>query len=406
MNNTQQLSIKLEEFSFYINGELDPTLLSNYVREFSTTPENINMFYKNSRNKNNHRAIVKDLVINRLIKERANAVENESLLQLNHENIERILYTGCNLDFFIWITPLFVTKLKTVWINIEQFRVYDVRKMFLNLLNGLEYMREQNVASGVIHEDNLAYNGQVWYISGIVNQTKDGENASGVYTPSSLKSPRYINLNENESSQHIPEDDLWQLILMYVITYYGFNPFQPADTRFQNTTLLHNTELLQQILQGNCQEITLTTRADCFGQTLKTLLLSKFLNSASYALFRYIIENNGTANTQRLNALVDEETRASIEKTQQQKDINSVNIDQYIKIFKECECIICFSYTIRYRFLNCKHEICCDSCFQRLENKTCPMCRAPIVKCEELSAKDIELLNEERKNKYFQIASF
>lgn len=406
MNNTQQLSIKLEEFSFYINGELDPTLLSNYVREFSTTPENINMFYKNSRNKNNHRAIVKDLVINKLIKERANAVENESLLQLNHENIERILYTGCNLDFFIWITPLFVTKLKTVWINIEQFRVYDVRKMFLNLLNGLEYMREQNVASGVIHEDNLAYNGQVWYISGIVNQTKDGENASGVYTPSSLKSPRYINLNENESSQHIPEDNLWQLILMYVITYYGFNPFQPADTRFQNTTLLHNTALLQQILQGNCQEITLTTRADCFGQTLKTLLLSKFLNSASYALFQYIIENNGTANTQRLNALVDEETRASIEKTQQQKDINSVNIDQYIKIFKKCECIICFSYTIRYRFLNCKHEICCDSCFQRLENKTCPMCRAPIVKCEELSAKDIELLNEERKNKYFQIASF
>jgi hypothetical protein len=135
-------------------------------------------------------------------------------------------------------------------------------------------------------------------------------------------------------------------------------------------------------------------------------LLSKFLNCTSYDLFRYIIENNGTTNTQGLNVLVDQESRASIEKAQEQEDIVSVNIDQYIEKFKECECIICFSYTIKYRFLNCKHEICCDSCFQRLENKTCPMCREPIVKCEELSTEYINLLNEQRKKIYFQIASF
>lgn len=411
MNNIQQqLAIKLAKLPFYINGKLNVTLLKNYARDSCGTADNKNIFFKNSRNtawySRVNRANVEDLVINRLLLDNANAYENESLLQLNHENIERILYTGCDQDFFIWITPLFVTKLKTVWVNIEQFRVYDVRKMFSDLLNGLEYMKTHNVASGVIHEDNLAYNGQSWYISGIVNATKSGDFASGAYIPSSLKSRRYMSFNEGDL-QYIPEDDLWQLVLMYVITYYGFNPFQPSTNRFKNSTLLNNDViLLTRIVEGDCQEITLTTRADCFGQILKTLLLSKFLNSTSYELFRYIIENNGTTNTQRLNVLVDEESRASIEKAQEQKDIVSVNIDQYIEKFKECECIICFSYTIKYRFLNCEHEICCDSCYQRLENKRCPMCREPIVKCEELSTEYINLLNEKRQKIYFQISSF
>jgi len=411
MNNIQQqLAIKLEKLPFYINGKLNVTLLKNYVRDSCGTADNKNIFFKNTRYTTWYsrviRANVEDLVINRLLLIDANAYENESLLQLNHKNIERILYAGCDQDFFIWITPRFVTKLKTVWVNIEQFRVYDVRKMFSDLLNGLEYMKAHNVASGVIHEDNLAYNGQSWYISGIVNATKEGDFASGVYIPSSLKSPRYISLNERDQ-QYIPEDDLWQLVLMYVITYYGFNPFQPLETRFKNSTLLNNdVRLLTRLAEGDCQEITLTTRADCFGQILKTLLLSKFLNCTSYQLFRYIIKNNGTTNTQGLNVLVDQESRASIEKTQEQKDIVSVNIDQYIEKFKECECIICFSYTIKYRFLNCKHEICCNSCYQRLENKRCPMCREPIVQCEELSTEDINLLNEKRQKIYFQIASF
>jgi hypothetical protein len=411
MNNIQQqLDIKLAKLPIYINGKLDPTLLTNYVKESCGTVDNKNIFYKGSRNTSHSgkliRVNVEDLVINRLQLLDANAYENESLLQLNHENIECILYTGCNIDFFIWITPLFVTKLKTVWVNIEQFRVYDVRKMFSDLLNGLEYMKARNVASGVIHEDNLAYNGQSWYISGIVNATKDGECASGAYTPSSLKSPRYISLKNDKDLPYIPEDDLWQLVLMYVITYYGFNPFQLSADRFKNTTLLNCQSLLRRIADEECQEITLTTRADCFGQILKTLLLSKFLNCTSYDLFRYIIENNGTTNTQGLNVLVDQESRASIEKAQEQKDIVSVNIDQYIEKFKECECIICFSYTIKYKFLNCNHEICCDSCYQRLENKRCPMCREPIVKCEKLSTEYINLLNEQRKKIYFQIASF
>jgi hypothetical protein len=431
------LAERLATFPFYINGKLDPKLLNAYIRNSFRTNENIKTFHEDSRNKNIGlrrsvcRATVEDLVINRVEMNITNMLENENLLQLNHKNIEKILYTDSTIDFFIWITPLFITKLKTVWVNLEQFRVYDVKKMFSDLLNGLEYMKAHNVASGVIHEDNLAYNGQDWYISGIVNSGKLGESASGQYITSSLKSPRYL---REHYKQYIPEDDLWQLVLMYVITYYGFNPFHPSEDRFQNSTLLTgnrlNSEILENIDKGNCQEITLTTRADRFGQILKMLLLSKSLNCVSYELFRYIIENNGTTNTQGLDVLVDQESIASVERAQelenqniyevefererqhrneiekQKEDIVSVNIDQYIKKFKECECIICFSHTIKYRFLNCKHEICCNSCFQRLENKKCPMCREPIVETEELSLDYIKELNEKRKNIYFQIRSF
>lgn len=315
-----KLTEKFAKLPFYINGKLDPESLSNYIRHSYGTHENIKIFHEDSRNNRNnclrtiYRATVEDLVINRVQAIVSNVLENENLLQLNHENIEKILYTGRNDDFFIWITPVFITKLKTVWVNLEQFTVYDVRKMFSDLLNGLEYMKAHNVASGVIHEDNLAYNGQDWYISGIVNSQKTGESASGEYIISSLKSRRYLHGN---CEQYIPEDDLWQLILMYVITYYGFNPFHPSEDRFQNSTLLTgrclNNELSTRIIKGDCKEITLTTRADRFGQILKMLLLSTSLNCVSYELFRYIIENNGTTNTQGLDVLVDQESGASVE---------------------------------------------------------------------------------------------
>ena len=319
------LAKRLATFSFYINGKLDPNLLNDYVRNSFRTNENIKTFHEDSRNgylglRLVCRATAGDLVINKVEAHCSNVSENENLLQLNHKNIEKILYTGNNTDFFIWITPMFITKLKTVWVNLEQFRVYDVKKMFSDLLNGLEYMKAHNVASGVIHEDNLAYNGQDWYISGIVNSQKLGESASGENITSSLKSRRYLHLGEDDK-QYIPEDDLWQLVLMYVITYYRFNPFHPSEDRFQNSTLLTGIHLKSDISEnihtGNCQEITLTTRADRFGQILKMLLLSTSLNCVSYELFRYIIENNGTTNTQGLDVLGDQESINSVERAQE-----------------------------------------------------------------------------------------
>jgi hypothetical protein len=453
----QQLSENLTSLPFYTNGKLDPVLLQGHINEYNCSHP---IFWKgrhslqNIGNRTVLRSISNNLVINRLQSVMFDKNKNDKLLQLKHDNIEKILYVGYTKHFTIWITPVFVTKLQTVWEKLEQFKIYDVKKMFSDLLNGLKYMKSQNVASGVIHEDNLAYNGQSWYISGIINADKIGECASGVYITSSLKSKRFMSLSyrsyrkNDRKNDYIPEDDLWQLILMYVITYYGFNPFQDPRKRFvpKNGTLLsaQPEDLHIRIHNGNCQDITLTTKADVFGLILKKLLTSTCLNDVSYNLFCYIIEHNGTMHTEGLNELIDQENRASIERETQEREtqeretqeretqeretqeretqerelerereiitalenpIVSVNIDQYVEKFKECECVICFSNTIKYRFLLCQHEICCDSCFQRLENKKCPMCREPIVKTEVLSLDYIEKLNEERKEMYFHISS-
>jgi len=425
----QQLNEKIAKLPFYTNGKLDQELLSDSCRKNTHLYNDI--FVNDSRNKRNYaartviRSVVTDLVVNRLESIRVKE-DCDLLLQLNHDNIEKILYNGYTQDFFIWITPLFVTKLKTVWVRVEQFRVYNVKQMFLDLLKGLEYMKSKNVASGVIHEDNLAYNGESWYISGIINSNKEGESMSGCYISSSLKSRRCMISNRFNTleKEYIPEDDLWQLILMYVITYYGFNPFNSTNTIFspQKGTLHDASKLHMEISAGKCQNITLSTTPDRFGIILKHLLISISLNRVSYDLFRYIVENNGTNQTEGLDALVSEEITVGLEsnlatlqletveptyyQTRVKEEENiSVNIDQYITKYKECECIVCFSNTIKYRFLKCKHEVCCNTCYVQL-NKKCPMCRAPIESTEELSIDYIEKLNEERKNMYFEIKSF
>jgi hypothetical protein len=289
--------------------KLTADLLSTHVRH-NHLPF-VSIFMNGSRNSTDVslrtvlRSVSHDLVINRLCLASIDIDNTDSLLQLDHENIEKVLYNGKTENFFIWITPLFVTKLKTVWVKMEQFRVHDVKKIFLDLLNGLEYLKSKNVSSGVIHEDNLAYNGKSWYISGIINAEKEGENTSGVYIQSSLKSRRYEWFKKNHKDEtpikYIPEDDLWQLVLMYVITYYGFNPFQDQNAVFfakTGTLRVRSSHILRQrILSGKCQNITLTTRANHFGVILKNLLTFVSLNTISYELFRYVIENNGTSYT-------------------------------------------------------------------------------------------------------------
>lgn len=405
--NTNERVAKLPQQK---DGKPDIKWLSTYIA--ASCRLYYPVFVDDSRNKDigNRsviRSIANDLVLNRL--QIASLKKDfDILLQLNHDNIEKILYIGYTEHFCVWITPLFVTKLKTVWVKIEQFRIFDVKKMFMDLLKGLEYMKSKNIASGVIHEDNLAYNGTSWYISGIVNAAKQGESASGVYIQSSIKSPRYLKHQETadeEDLYSVPEDDLWQLILMYVITYYGFNPFHDHNSVFspkQGTLLARSKNIVfLNIIAKRCQDITLTTKADCFGIMLKTLLTSIHLDIYGYDLFRYIIEHNGTVHTEGLDDLLTPEIRASLET----KNIISVNIDQYITKFKECECIICFSNTIKYRFKHCNHEICCHSCFDKLKNRNCPICRQPIVKTEELSVTDLEEINKKRKQMYFEIKS-
>lgn len=383
-------------------------MLCRYISK--TCLSHTHVFIDDSRNRNNQgmsrtiaRSMSTGLVLNRL-EGLALRSDSDVLLQMDHDNIEKILYIGHTPDFCIWITPLFVTKLKTVWVKIEQFRIYDVKKMFLDLLNGLEYMKSKHITSGVIHEDNLAYDGTSWYISGIFNAKKLGESCSGEYVTSSLKSPRY--LTEKGNHNFIPEDDLWQLMLMYVITYYGFNPFQDDNSIFSATRgTLQSPNIylvILNIFHKKCQDITLSDGVDNFGSLLKTLLTSVNLEIYGYNLFRYIIEHHDTHNTEGLSNILTPEIIASLKLVPEK--VVSVNIDQYITKFKECECVICFSKTIRYRFKHCNHEVCCHDCYIRIGNK-CPMCRQIIEATEELSEKDLEQIENKRKNIYFKVSS-
>jgi len=297
------------------------------------------------------------LVFNRL-ESSSVASKSKNVETLVHKNIERILYSygDDDDDFKCWITPFFVTKLKTVWEE-QSYMKFDIKKIFLDLLSGLQYLHSNNFIHETIHEDNLAFNGTNWYISGILQPEKGGENASGEYCLTSLKSRR---LSLCSSSTPIPFDDLWQLILMYVITYYGFNPFfSISNTYIGQISSFHQIggAVLYNIAQGRCCDITLDKDKTCssFGKKLKKLLLDIelciFDSINWYDEFKNIIINN--------------------------TDVCFGQIIQRADTFQaETECIICFDKPVELRFYPCNHKICCATCSKRL--KFCSICRVQI----------------------------
>lgn len=402
MNTIEQLTKKLKVFPWRkLDGTMNTTGMQKYIIMTSRSYDSIfvdGSRYEKTKGWGLIRAVARTMARGLVINSVLSGTETEKcLLELSHDNIEIILYNGYSEDYFIWITPLFVTNLKNVWVKIEQFRIYDVKKMFLDLLEGLKYMKSKNVATGVIHQDNLAYNGKSWYISGIVNSDKMGESQSGCNIMSSIKSRRFIC---NDSECPLPEDDLWQLVLMYVMTYYGFNPFKKTGTKFfdKNPNMFM---VYPNVAEGNCQNITLSTKPDCFGIILqKKFLTSMDLNDKSYELFRHVIENNGTTYTEEMSNHLGEILE------NQENNTLSVNIHQYTENYKECKCVICFSNTVEYRFLPCNHKACCQSCFTNTEPRNCPMCTEIVTSTEELGAGYITILKEKRENQYFKIKAF
>jgi hypothetical protein len=103
-----------------------------------------------------------------------------------------------------------------------------------------------------------------------------------VMTDSSYKSRRSLNnLNYNDEKFHtIPSDDMWQLVLMYVITYYGFNPF--------NNNVSIYTAIIN-IRNGKCKEIS----KSFYGKYLEEILTSKNeLENNDYNKISEIFQNN------------------------------------------------------------------------------------------------------------------
>jgi hypothetical protein len=206
---------------------------------------------------------------------------------LKHQNLEPILNLQKNEDFVFFTTPLFVDKLENVWKEKSQFSKYDVSKMFTDFWNALYFLKSQNICHGTIHENNLAFDGKNWYISGLMSTEKTGESQSGCYVQSSFKSRRFLcSPNRNDTNfvyfpndYLIPSDDMWQLVLMYVISYYGFNPF---FEKWNITTTFH-------ISEGKCKEISNSEN----GKYLMKILTSKNkIEDEDYWKILNVFQNN------------------------------------------------------------------------------------------------------------------
>jgi hypothetical protein len=247
-----------------------------------------------SRNVGNRRVSLAEhegLVINRLQSD--DVKFPSSVLQaLKHENIEEILNFQEDGTFNYFVTPMFVDVLENVWAEKTQFSKYSVSKMFIDFLNGLEYLRNfwdrtafgGLLVHGCIHERNMAFNGKNWYISGLITTMKTEECMSyaGYGTNDVLKSRRYFIASDKDRKAPLKNgDDLWQLVLMYVRTYYGIEPFE--STSFARVV---------DVIEGKCNHIAASGKDEKdFGKTLREMLVSTE-ELKCYSKVRGIFENN------------------------------------------------------------------------------------------------------------------
>jgi hypothetical protein len=235
------------------------------------------------------RSEYKRLVLN-YIHSREIREDYAKIITLDNDNLEPILkFEYENKDCY-FITHLFVEKLKNVWEKKSQFTKYDVKKMFCDFWNALNFLKSQNICHGSICPNNLAFNGKNWYVSGLLSTQKNGECMIGCYTMIenlpfiSYKSRRSNISNCNSSKSRdceldiVPSDDMWQLVLMYVITYYGFNPF--GNNIFK---------IFTNIYEGECQEISKSV----YGKYLKEILTNENeMKNDDYDKILNIFENN------------------------------------------------------------------------------------------------------------------
>jgi hypothetical protein len=209
------------------------------------------------------------------------------IITLDNDNLEPILKFGKyeNKDCY-FITHLFVEKLKNVWEKKSQFTKYDVKKMFCDFWNALNFLKSQNICHGSICPNNLAFNGKNWYVSGLLSIQKTGKCMSGYFVPSTFKSRRsnianyeilkFISVNNYDKLNVVPSDDMWQLVLMYVITYYGIN-------------LIDVKNFIENIYKGECQEISKSV----YGKYLKEILINdNEMKNDDYGKILNIFKNN------------------------------------------------------------------------------------------------------------------
>jgi hypothetical protein len=245
---------------------------------------------RNDGNRKIARSEFEGIVLNRIeiLDIKDNYVE---ISKLKHDNLEPIFNFQTTDDFVFFTTPLFSCKLATVWEE-KSHTKQDIKEMFYDFWKALNFLKSQNISHGTIHENNLAFDGKKWYVSGLLSTEKIGSCMSGLVNSYSYKSRRssLINLNYNDEKFHtIPSDDMWQLVLMYVITYYGLNPFNDLDHCVNTTNYYYCHSLIDNIRNGKCKEISKSLN----GKYLEEILTSKNeLENDDYDKILKIFQNN------------------------------------------------------------------------------------------------------------------
>lgn len=145
----------------------------------------------------------------------------KDILKLHHPNIE-FVHELSEYDHSrtYFVTNLFVDSLQNVWENNQEMNTVQA---FIDLLQGLQYLKSRNVCSGYVHAENIAWDGKNWYLSGLIGAVKKENSSfagnSGDYVRTCIRSPRYFNQREETLEEFlIPADDVWQLIFMFFLT--------------------------------------------------------------------------------------------------------------------------------------------------------------------------------------------
>lgn len=182
------------------------------------------------------KAVIGNLVLNRL---QIPDVENQQMRHAkacSHVNVEKILEFFENNFFYAWITIKYQDTLENALAS-KRVTKANLSKPIGDVFEGLKYLILNSIRHGYIHERNLAYDGENWYIGDVMQHKKLDDAQSGEYGSSHLwlKSRRAYVEEPVVWIQHVHGarskkrstcgDDLWQLILVFASAWSGANPF-------------------------------------------------------------------------------------------------------------------------------------------------------------------------------------
>jgi hypothetical protein len=155
--------------------------------------------------------------------------------------------------FFFWTTVHYLETLHSVIALGRLMNCHPVEKIFPQLLKGLIFLKQHDIPHGSIHERNVAFDGENWIIIGLMrpqtrvecDRSEEEMRREHGNVSSDLKSRRLCILG----GQSTCGDDLWQLILLFVIICNIHHPFMKTGHESKKRDVLQ-----ARVASGTCTE--------------------------------------------------------------------------------------------------------------------------------------------------------